>query len=196
MRFFYDQFITFKQEKHFIVWKYFQILSKEMLDKTEPLLVGGGSVILLEQQKFKLASGSGKFEPGVLNAGAIAGLTNSLQLLADIGFNKIQKHEKKLRELVIKGFKNIPNIEIIKNEKIVHGPILSFMSDLIDAHDIAIILEDLSNILVRSGALCSHLFMDEIQKNSLVQVSTHLYNTEEEIKILIETLDSIMSEIR
>jgi len=174
----------------------FQILSKEMLDKTEPLLVGGGSVILLEQQKFKLASGSGKFEPGVLNAGAIAGLTNSLQLLADIGFNKIQKHEKKLRELVIKGFKNIPNIEIIKNEKIVHGPILSFMSDLIDAHDIAIILEDLSNILVRSGALCSHLFMDEIQKNSLVQVSTHLYNTEEEIKILIETLDSIMSEIR
>ena len=174
----------------------FQILSKEILEKTEPLLVGGGSVISLEQQKFKLASGSGKFEPGVLNAGAIAGLANSLQLLSDIGFDKIQNHETKLRESITKGLENIANIEVIKNENIVQGPIISFMSDIIDAHDIAIILEDLSNILVRSGALCSHLFMDEIQQDSLVQVSTHFYNTEEEIKILIETLDSIMSDLR
>lgn len=174
----------------------FQILSKEMLDKTIPLLVGGGSVISLEKQKIKLASGSGKFEPGAINAGAFAGLASSLQLLSDVGFENIKKHETKLRELLTRNLKDIPNIEIIKHEKVIHGPILSFMSELIDAHDIAIILEDLSNIMVRSGALCSHLFMDEIKQDSLVQVSTHLYNTEEEIKIFTETLDSIMNEIK
>ncbi len=174
----------------------FQILSKEMLDKTMPLLVGGGSVISLEKQKFKLASGSGKFEPGALNAGAFAGLANSLQLLSDVGFENIRKHETKLRELLTKGLKDITNIEIVQHENIIYGPILSFMSELVDAHDIAIILEDLSTIMVRSGALCSHLFMDEIKQDSLVQVSTHLYNTEEEIKVFTETLGSIMNEIK
>ncbi len=174
----------------------FQILSKEMLDKTMPLLVGGGSVISLEKQKFKLASGSGKFEPGALNAGAFAGLANSLQLLSDVGFENIKKHETKLRELLTKDLKDITNIEVIQQENIAQGPILSFMSKLVDAHDIAIILEDLSKIMVRSGALCSHLFMDEIQQDSLVQVSTHLYNTKEEIKIFTETLGSIMNEIK
>ncbi|MCK4895256.1 MAG: aminotransferase class V-fold PLP-dependent enzyme, partial [Candidatus Heimdallarchaeota archaeon] len=78
---------------------------------------------------------------------------------------------------------------------IENSPILSFRCESVDSHDIAIILEDIQNIFVRSGALCSHLFIDELGQNSLVQLSTHIYNTEEQIITFIDTLKSIMEEI-
>ncbi len=173
----------------------FQIVNDKTNNNLHPILIGGGAVVSVNKSDYKLSSSPYKFEPGSLNFAAISGLANSLQLLSNVGFEKIKKHEQNLRKILYDGLKEIKNIEIIEKEGLEFGPILSFFSDEIDSHDIAIILEDLSNIYVRSGALCSHLFMDEIKKESLVQISTHLYNTENDINTVLETLDSIMSEI-
>jgi cysteine desulfurase/selenocysteine lyase len=172
-----------------------QILAKEVDKKFEPFLVGGGSIVSLSKNSYKLLSGSSKYEPGQLNIAAIAGLENSLKELHNIGFEKIQAHEKKLRKLLVNGLKNTANIEFIEREGMEFGQILSFTSTEIDAHDIAIILEDIGRVFVRSGSICSHLFMDEIGKDSVVQLSTHLYNTEEDIIKFNEVLKSIMEEI-
>lgn len=173
----------------------FQILAED-IDKTfEPFLVGGGSIVSLNTNSFKLLSGSNKYEPGQLNLAAIIGLENSLTELNNIGFEKIKSYEMKLRDSIADGLRSSSQISLVERNGLEYGPILSFMSEEIDAHDIAIILEDLGKIFVRSGALCSHLFMDEIGKDSLVQVSTHVYNTEEDIRKFNELLNSIMEEI-
>ncbi|NPD88086.1 MAG: aminotransferase class V-fold PLP-dependent enzyme [Asgard group archaeon] len=173
----------------------FQILAED-IDKTfEPFLVGGGSIVSLNTNSFKLLSGSNKYEPGQLNLAAIVGLENSLTELKNIGFEKIQSYETKLRDHIIDGLNDASKISLMESDGVEYGPILSFMSEEIDAHDIAIILEDLGKISVRSGALCSHLFMDEIGMDSLIQVSTHVYNTEEDIRKFNELLRSIMEEI-
>jgi cysteine desulfurase/selenocysteine lyase len=161
----------------------------------KPLLVGGGSIISLSKNNYKLSNWNNKFETGTINIAAIVGLSKSLQLLNDIGLELINNHEKKLRRQLVEGLKSIQNIELINLQGVENGPILSFRSESIDSHDIAIILEDIQNILVRSGALCSHLFMEEIGQNSLVQLSTHIYNTEEQIMTFIDTIKSIMEEI-
>lgn len=172
-----------------------QILAKDIDKAFEPFLVGGGSIVSLNTNSFKLLSGSNKYEPGQLNLAAIVGLENSLTELNNIGFEKIKSYEIKLRDLIADGLKSSSKIKLIERNGLEYGPILSFMSEEIDAHDIAIILEDLGKIFVRSGALCSHLFMDEIGKDSLVQVSTHIYNNEEDIRKFNELLNSIMEEI-
>ncbi|MCG3220341.1 MAG: aminotransferase class V-fold PLP-dependent enzyme [Candidatus Heimdallarchaeota archaeon] len=173
----------------------FQILAED-IDKTfEPFLVGGGSIVSLNTKSFKLLSGSNKYEPGQLNLAAIVGLENSLTELRNIGFEKIKSYETKLRNLIVDGLNSTSKISLIERDGLEYGPIISFMSEEIDAHDIAIILEDLGKIFVRSGALCSHLFMDEIGEDSLIQVSTHVYNTEEDIGKFNELLNSIMEEI-
>ncbi|MBY9001898.1 MAG: aminotransferase class V-fold PLP-dependent enzyme, partial [Candidatus Heimdallarchaeota archaeon] len=154
-----------------------------------------GSIISLNKDGYKLGNWSTKFETGTINIAAIIGLSNSLQFLSDIGFELIKNHDRKLRKQISKGLETIQNIEIMKLEGIEYGPILSFRSETVDSHDIAIILEDLQKIFVRSGALCSHLFMDEINQNSLIQLSTHIYNSEQEIETLIETMHNIMEEI-
>ncbi|MCK4973318.1 MAG: aminotransferase class V-fold PLP-dependent enzyme, partial [Candidatus Heimdallarchaeota archaeon] len=173
----------------------FQFVSEEINDEMKPLLVGGGSIVSLSRSNYKLSNWSHKFETGTINISAVVGLSRSLQLLNDIGLELIHNHEKKLRRQLVQGLENIQNIELVNLDGIENGPILSFRSESVDSHDIAIILEDIQNIFVRSGALCSHLFIDELGQNSLVQLSTHIYNTEEQIITFIDTLKSIMEEI-
>ena len=172
----------------------FQILAEEIENDFEPLVVGGGSIVSLDKNSFKLLSGSSKYEPGQLNLAGITGMVNSISELNKIGFKKIETYETKLRNLIVDGIKNTSNITLIEGNDIKYGPIISFISEEIDAHDIAIILEDMGKVYVRSGALCSHIFMDEINRDALVQVSTHIYNTEEDVNNFIELLKSIMDE--
>ncbi|NPD88085.1 MAG: aminotransferase class V-fold PLP-dependent enzyme [Asgard group archaeon] len=172
-----------------------QILSNDIEKAMNPLIVGGGSIIALEETMFHLTSSGSKFECGILNLANILGLTNSLELLSNVGLSKIQEHELKLSTLIRKGISNLPSIELIEIEGVEYGPITTFASDILDANDTAIILDDMKNIIIRSGALCAHLFMYELPYNDLARISTHLYNTEEEIKTLIEFLEEILSKI-
>jgi len=173
----------------------FQIISDEINGKLNPLLVGSGAIVALDYENYTLLKKNSRYEPGILNIAGIGGLANSLELLSNASFEKIESHEKKLREMIVKEINSISQIELITEGELKFGPIVSLVCEEIEAHDIAIILEDIGNITVRSGALCSHLFMKEIKQDSIVQLSTHLYNTQEEIKVFNETLNSIMEEI-
>ena len=171
----------------------FQITNPEMYERMDPLLVGGGSIIALEEYLYVLEKSDSKFEPGIINVPGIVALANSLKVLSNIGLEKIQTHEKQLDELLRKELQNIPNITLMEVDGAEYGPIISFGSDKFEAHDIAMILEDTKKIISRSGALCSHLFMYEQKYKDLVRISTHLYNSKEEIRILLEVLTEIMS---
>ncbi len=171
----------------------FQITNPEMYERMDPLLVGGGSIIALEEYLYVLEKSDSKFEPGIINVPGIVALANSLKVLSNIGLEKIQTHEKQLDELLRKELQNIPNITLMEVDGVEYGPIISFGSDKFEAHDIAMILEDTKKIISRSGALCSHLFMYEQKYKDLVRISTHLYNSKEEIRILLEVLTEIMS---
>jgi cysteine desulfurase/selenocysteine lyase len=171
----------------------FHITNPEMYKRMDPLLVGGGSIIALEEYLYVLERSDAKFEPGIINVAGIVALSNSLKVLSNIGLEKIQTHEKQLNLLLRKELQNIPNITLMEVDGAEYGPIISFGSDKFEAHDVAMILEDTNNITSRSGALCSHLFMYEQKYNDLVRISTHLYNSKEEIRILLENLKEIMS---
>ena len=171
----------------------FQITNPEMYERMDPLIVGGGSIIALEEYLYVLEKSDSKFEPGIINVPGIVALANSLKVLSNIGLEKIQTHEKQLDELLRKELQNIPNITLMEVDGAEYGPIISFGSDKFEAHDIAMILEDTKKIISRSGALCSHLFMYEQKYKDLIRISTHLYNSKEEIRILLEVLIEIMS---
>ena len=71
--------------------------------------------------------------------------------------------------------------------------ILTFNSEKISAHDIALSLDDIANIQVRSGLICSNLGIAELKIKDVVQVSTHVYNTIEHIDLFIDGLKQINS---
>ena len=169
----------------------FQITSNQIYNEMNPLIVGGGSIITLEEEYYLLSSSSSKFENGLLSCANIGAMVNSLNKLSNVGFSRIKEHEGKLNYLLRKGLRNFENIILNEVENAQYGPIISFGSKEFEAHDLALILEDLRDIQVRSGGLCSHLFMYELEFSDIVRISTHLYNTEEEIKIFLETLSKL-----
>ena len=173
----------------------FQILSNDIEKDMDPLIVGGGSIIALEERIYHLTSSGSKFECGIMNLANISSLICSMKLLANVGFSRIQEHESSLNNLIREELRNLPGIDLMEIQGVEYGPITSFASKVIDANDITIILDDLKNIIIRSGALCAHLFMYELPYNDIARVSTHLYNTKEEIRIFIEILESVMSQM-
>jgi len=173
----------------------FQITTDEIEGSMNPLVVGSSSVLALEENMFQLGGTGSKFEAGIVNIAGIIALVNSLKLISEVGFTKIESHEKRINDLLRKELQNTSNIQLMEIENAVYGPIVSFGCDSIESHDVAMVLEEMRNIVVRSGALCSHLFMYEQKYNDLVRISTHLYNTEEEARIFVETLNEIMSGI-
>lgn len=173
----------------------FQITTKDIYQDMDPLIVGGGSIITLEEEYYLLNSSGSKFETGLLNLANISAMVNSLKLLSNVGFDKIYEHERKLHTILRGELSKIEGIEINEIENAEYGPIVSFGSKMIEAHDLALVLEDLKNIQVRSGALCSHLFMYELNVSDIVRISTHLYNTEEEIRTVVDTISAVLSQM-
>ncbi|UJG43618.1 MAG: aminotransferase class V-fold PLP-dependent enzyme [Candidatus Heimdallarchaeum endolithica] len=165
-----------------------QISKDEYIQEFDPVLVGSNSIRLMKKDEYELAAPSLKYEPGVPNLPGIIALAKSLEVLKEIGLEKIKEHENKLKKIIESKIKEDPNIETITLEGIEKGPIYTLQIKGFDPYDIAIILEDVGNIIVRAGSFCSHLLMDELEKENVLQISTHVFNTEEEINKLFETL--------
>jgi cysteine desulfurase/selenocysteine lyase len=63
----------------------------------------------------------------------------------------------------------------------------------INSHEVAILLDDMANIMLRSGYHCTHAFhhQHELDQGTL-RPSWYLYNTTEEVEIFIDTLTEII----
>ena len=61
--------------------------------------------------------------------------------------------------------------------------------DNIDAHDVAILLDEAAGVMVRSGMHCVHSWFNSkgLERGSL-RASAYLYNTEDEVRLFAETL--------
>ncbi len=169
----------------------FQILSSKLSLSLDPILVGSGSIARMEQDNYVLSNHSAKYETGILDIASIQALAKSIEILSSIGLETIEHHEKLLHSQLRSGLTNMSSTRLLDVEDVQHGPILSFYSSSFDIHDTAIILEDLKNIIVRSGGLCAQLLLNQLNVDGMIQLSTHLYNTEEEVKIFFETLEEL-----
>ena len=70
--------------------------------------------------------------------------------------------------------------------------VVSFTIDGVHPHELARMLDEAANIMVRSGHHCCMPLMDYLGlKSGTVRVSLYLYNTAEEIDALLETVKGI-----
>jgi cysteine desulfurase/selenocysteine lyase len=62
------------------------------------------------------------------------------------------------------------------------------------AHDMAILLDEAANVMVRSGQHCVHSwFNSKGHVNGSLRASAYMYNTEEEAKLFSDTLEEIVN---
>ncbi|CAG1021425.1 cysteine desulfurase / selenocysteine lyase [Patescibacteria group bacterium] len=162
---------------------------QELLEKMEPFKVGGGMISEVTKESATWAELPEKFEAGTPPIADAIALGAAINFINSIGFDEIEKHEQNLRKYLVNKLKQIPQIKIFhpKLNEYAAG-VVSFVSLNVHAHDIAQFLGDF-NICVRAGHHCTQILHKEVfQVPASVRISLSVYNTEEDINQLIESL--------
>ena len=159
---------------------------KKYLEKMKPLKYGGGMNSIFESNRdIEYKDVPLRLEAGTQNIAGVLGLKEAILYLQNIGMEKIEEHEKKLKQYAISKLKEIPNITVY-NENTESG-IIIFNMDKIFAEDTSKYLNHY-HICVRAGNHCSKMVKDEIIVKNTCRISLYLYNTKEEIDKLIDVL--------
>ncbi len=72
---------------------------------------------------------------------------------------------------------------------------MNFSVDKADHHQVAIMLDQVSNIAVRSGQHCVHSWFNSRGIAGSVRASVYFYNTLDEVDVFIESLQKILKVI-
>jgi cysteine desulfurase/selenocysteine lyase len=160
----------------------------------EPFILGGGMVETVTGTGFTAAEGYQKYEAGTPNIAGGIGLGVAADYLGRIGMKKIRHHEEQLTTRMINGLKKNSLIHVYAPE---HPDwrigVVSFTLDGFHPHEVAQQLDEIADIMVRSGHHCCQPLMEHLGLfEGTVRASLALYNTADEIDMLIATLEELV----
>ncbi len=158
---------------------------EEILRKLNPFHGGGEMIATCSFEKTTYADLPFKFEAGTPNVGGNIALGSSIDFMESIGHEHIQTHESALLEYAQKKLLEIDGVKIY-GEKANRTGVVSFNLEGIGiASDVGMILDKLG-IAVRTGHHCTQPIMEFFKIAGTVRASFAVYNTFEEIDILVE----------
>ncbi|MEM0504256.1 MAG: cysteine desulfurase [Sulfolobales archaeon] len=179
-------------------------IRKEVQESLKPPFVGGG---IVESVKYvngefivKFLNPPWRFEPGTPNISGAIGLAEAVKYLKKLGMENVAEHEK---ELVRYTINKIVNDEVLAERLKIYGPrrlesrggIISFNVADLNPHTVATFL-DTYNIALRSGLHCAHPLHERIGASlGTVRASFYIYNTTEEVDIMIEALRELIAKL-
>ncbi len=131
-----------------------------------------------------------KFEAGTPSIADAVGLGAAIDYLTEIGMDRIAAYEAELLAYATEQAQRIDGLRII-GEARHKGAILSFVLDKIHPHDIGTMLDSLG-IAVRAGHHCAMPVMDFFAVPATARASFAVYNTKEEIDVLMNGIKSLI----
>ncbi len=174
---------------------------KEEIAGLSPFIVGGDTVENSFYNNVVWQDAPYKFEAGLRNYAGQIGAGAAAEYLMNIGMDNIHNYEYELNKYMSEKLLRIPEVTILgpKNPKDRAG-IVSFKIKRniteIPPSEIARILDNTSNIMIRSGDHCVHSWFNAqgIGKVGSARASLYIYNTFEEIDLFIDVINKIISE--
>lgn len=166
----------------------FLYAKEEWLHKLPPYQGGGEMIKSVCFQESTYAELPYKFEAGTPNiCGGIA-FGYAIDYIQNIGMDFIAQHEHKLLEYATKQILSIGGITIYGASDISKkAGVISFNINGVHPYDVGTILDKMG-IAVRTGHHCAQPIMEFYHIPGTVRVSFALYNTFEEVDILVEGL--------
>ena len=166
---------------------------EEWLDRLPPYQGGGEMIDRVSWEQTTFERPPLKFEAGTPDYVATHGLATAIDYITAIGFDRIEAHESALTRYCIQQMQAIPDLHVygpIPSVHILHDPVVSFNIGDIHHLDIGTLLDRLG-IAVRTGHHCAHPLMERLGVTGTVRTSFALYNTKEEVDVLIEGIERV-----
>ncbi len=162
------------------------------LEGIEPSFFGGGMIEDVSQDNYKLAAGYERFEAGTPNIAGGIGLGRAVDYLKEVGMDELRSHESKLTRKLLEGLSEIENVHVYGSTNLKDRiGVVSFNIEGVNPHDVALMLDEASDIMVRSGHHCCMPLLKYLGLEGTVRASLYLYNTEAEVDMFLETVEEI-----
>lgn len=164
---------------------------EHLLKDLKPFIVGGDTVRSTTYNNQEFLEAPEKFEAGLQNYGGAIGLAEAVRYIEKLGKENIEKHELKLNRIITDEFEKMDFIKILGPSVEKRSSIVSFNIDKINFHDVALMLNDTKNIMIRSGQHCVHSWFNANNIEGSARASFYIYNTEEEAMIFVDAVKKI-----
>lgn len=162
---------------------------EEWLDRMPPYQGGGEMIETVSFDKVTFEKPPLKFEAGTPDYVATHGLATAVDYLLGLGMDNIQKHEAMLTKYAMEQLSTIKNIRFIGTPR-QKDAVVSFLVGDIHPFDLGTLLDRLG-IALRTGHHCAQPLMQRLGIQGTVRASFGLYNTKEEIDVLVKGVERV-----
>ena len=163
-------------------------IRKERQAEMRPFMGGGDMIKEVTRDGVCYADGPMKFEAGTPGIVQTIGLGVALDYMMDVGMEAIAAHEADLADYASERLHGL-NWLNVQGQAPGKGAIFSFTLDgAAHAHDISTIL-DKKGVAVRAGHHCAGPLMEHLGVTATCRASFAMYNTRDEVDVLIEALE-------
>jgi cysteine desulfurase/selenocysteine lyase len=166
------------------------LYGRQALLEAMPPWQGGGDMILsVTFEKTTYNELPYKFEAGTPNIAGAIGLGAALDWVEGLGHEAIAAHETDLLDYGTRRLLEVPGVRLIGTAREKAG-VLSFVLEGVHPHDIGTVL-DYDGIAVRTGHHCAQPVMERYCVPATARASLAVYNTREEIDVLVRALHRV-----
>ena len=164
---------------------------KSVLETMSPFHGGGDMIREVHKYETTWNDLPYKFEAGTPNIADVVGFGAAIDYLTKIGMDNIREHEIELTKYAIEKFSQVKGMHVYGTKDISkRGGVVSFNFADVHPHDVAQIIDG-EGIAVRSGHHCAQVLMERLDVAATSRASFYIYNTKEEIDVLINSLNKV-----
>ncbi len=163
-------------------------VSKDRMVEMRPFLGGGDMIRDVTRETVTWNDPPMKFEAGTPGIIQTIGMGVALDYMMDAGMERIAAHERALCDYA-RGRLDGLNWLHVQGQSATKGAIFSFtLEGAAHAHDISTVL-DKKGVAVRAGTHCAMPLMEHMGVGATCRASFGMYNTTEEVDVLIDALE-------
>jgi len=160
-----------------------------LLEAMPPYQGGGDMIASVTFEKTTYNVVPYKFEAGTPNIGGVVGLGAAIDYLSGIDRAAALEHEDDVLAYATARVSEFPIVRIVGTARQKTG-VLSFLLEGVHPHDAGTIL-DREGVAVRTGQHCAQPIMDRFGITATIRASLAIYNTREEIDVLVRALERV-----
>lgn len=164
---------------------------EDWLDRLPPYQGGGEMIESVTFEKTVFERLPFKFEAGTPDYVATHGLAKALDYVSALGMENIAKHERELTQYAMERMLQIENMHIFGPQTCeMKDAVISFQVSDIHHLDMGTLLDRLG-IAIRTGHHCAQPLMERLGINGTARASFALYNTKEEVDVLVAGIERV-----
>ena len=179
----------------------------EVLDAHMPAFYGGGTIRIVGDDWQEYRSAPESYEAGSPNYPGVVGMGKAIDILLEVGFDRIREHEEALNRRLIDGLKRFDHVILYGDTENIGDRVgvVAFNFSNVNSYLLAKRLANIGGVATRRGAFCANPyvwrlmgipdseledFLDcgDMNTPGMIRVSFGIYNTVEEVDEFLRVL--------